>query len=102
MDTTNAMPFFRRARKIINEQLKSERLHYPYRVARLYFEFFSTFEQMLRPDETQELARAAKFVLDQSAKLPPDRQRHKYVRECREGMEYILERVTSTSSADGS
>lgn len=102
MDVTNAMPFFRRARKIINEQLKSERLHYPYRVARLYFDFFSTFEQMLRPDDSQELARAAKFVLDQSAKLPPDRQRHKYVRECREGMEYILERVASSSSASDS
>jgi hypothetical protein len=98
MDTTNAMPYFRRARKIINEQIKSERLHYPYRVARLYFDFYSTFDQMLRPDEAQEVARAAKFVLDQSAKLPAERQRHKYVRECREGMEHILERVTLTPS----
>jgi hypothetical protein len=98
-DAAMVMQYFRRARKILTQQLKSERLHYPYRVARLYYDLYVAFEDDLSEGDVAEIARAAQFVLSQSNKLPPERHRHKYVKECREGMEYIISSFASKRPA---
>ena len=98
-DISKFMQYFRRARKILTQQLKSERLHYPYRVAKLYYDLYAAFEDSLTPADAGEIARAAQFVISRSDALPPDRQRHKYVKECREGMNYVVTHFAANFAA---
>jgi hypothetical protein len=91
-DTANAMRSFRKARKIVNDQMARERLHYPYRVARIYGEFFDEFEGVLSGPERSEVGQAAAYVLERIGKLDRERQRQRYVRDCRDVMEYVVER----------
>lgn len=98
-DVSGFMQYFRRARKILTQQLKSERLHYPYRVAQLYYGLYAEFEESLTQPDAGEIARAAQFVISRSDALPPERQRHKYVKECREGMNYIITHYAANFAA---
>ena len=45
-DQDKCMVAFRKARQIIDNQIKDDRMHYPYRVARSYLDFYET----LKPD----------------------------------------------------
>lgn len=92
-DVTTCMSAFRKARQIIGAQIKEERLHYPYRVALAYADFYDAFESRLSLAHRAEIARAAKYVLDRIARLPEQRRRQKYVGECADTMEYVLERA---------
>lgn len=97
VDSDNAetcMSVFRKARQIINEQIKTtERLHYPYRVALAYSDFYDAFESRLSPEHRGEIARAAKYVADRIAQLPERTREQKYVVECADAMAYVLERA---------
>jgi hypothetical protein len=90
-DLTSCMADFRMVRKIINEQIKKERLHYPYRVASLYLDFYETFKGELSDEEKKEIGRAADFVVNRIKQLPEKRRQQKYVLECQNAMNNIID-----------
>lgn len=92
--TKERMEAFRKARRIVNEQIKNERRHYPYRVAKLYRDFYEYSESDLTDVERQEVLKAAAFVLRRIHELPEERQRQQYVRECRRALEAIVPKAT--------
>jgi hypothetical protein len=89
-DQNTCMQNFRRARKIVNEQITKERLRYPYRIAAMYADFFECFEGRLSMSDKTEIGRAARFVAERIAKLPEDRQLEKQIVRCRAAMEKVL------------
>lgn len=97
-DHKSALENFRNARNIINRQIRDERLHYPYRVAIQYQNFFDTFARKFSSAELFEISSAAKVVLEQIQRLPVERKKHRYVSECARAMEYIIDRVNELSS----
>jgi hypothetical protein len=90
-DPANCMKSFRDARKLIFEQIQTERLHYPFRVGTNIAEFYDTFAASLSPAERQEIGRAAKHILGRIDELPKGRQDQRYVAECWEAMEHVVE-----------
>ena len=76
------MTSFRKARLIINEQIKEERMHYPFRVAQLYTDFFEAFQRKLEPAQVEEIVNAADFVRKRIESLPDERRRHRNVSDC--------------------
>jgi len=88
-----AMKFFRRAQTIINRQLKTERRHYPYRVAILYQGFLERFYIELAGSDIEWIQRAAAYVLKKEKDLPDFRKRHKYIKQCKRAMEDIVDRT---------
>lgn len=90
-DQGNCMKSFRDARKLIFEQIQTERRHYPFRVATNLAEFFDTFVAVLSPANKQEIARAAKHILSRIEVLPKDRQDQRYVVDCRKAMLHVLD-----------
>ncbi len=101
-DPDTAMSAFRKARQIINQQIKSERLHYPYRVAASYAEFFDTFEARLTPNQRAEIAQAGKYVANQIAKLSEQRRQQKYVADCAKAMQRVMARAGLASDSSAS
>jgi tetratricopeptide (TPR) repeat protein len=97
-DSTTAMARFREAREIINQQIKRERRHFPYRVAATYADFYDTFEPKLTADHKEEITRAAKFVADRIKQLPEMRQRQRYVIECSQKMAYVMNKSEKQES----
>lgn len=84
------MDAFREARRIVNEQIRNERLHYPYRVAKLYRDFYEFSEGDLTSPEKEEVLKAAAYVLRRIGDLPADRQEQQYVKDCRRALEAIV------------
>ncbi len=80
------MKLFRDARKIIFEQIQTERLHYPYRVATAIGSFYDTFAGALKDAEKEEVINAARYIEKRIAGLPATLQNQKYVVECRNAM----------------
>jgi hypothetical protein len=66
----------------LRPQFADEWRHYPYRVAAAYFGFLTRFSANLSSPEKQEIKRAATEIIGRIAKLPPDRQAHRFVQEC--------------------
>ncbi len=95
-DAVACMSAFRKARKIIYDQIQKERLHYPYRVAMAFAEFYDVFESRLSPEDRGEIARAARYIADRIARLPEYRREQRYVSECADAMEYVLERARTS------
>ena len=93
-DRLIAMAGFRKARAIVNRQVTQlEFRHYPFRVAAKYGALFSTHRSVLTPEDREELARAARFVLRRIRKLTPYQASHRYVVECREALGAIAEEI---------
>lgn len=90
-DSTKCMLAFRKAREILNEQMKQERMHYPYRVAASYGDFYETFAPMLELAQRDEIAQSATFVAKRIEALPADRRMHRSVSDCYKAMRRILE-----------
>lgn len=90
-DPASCMKSFRDARKLIFEQIQTERLHYPFRVATNIGEFYDTFAASLDSAKRQEIGRAAKHIMGRIDELPKERQDQRYVAECRKVMEHVLE-----------
>lgn len=97
-DAATAMVAFRKARKIIFEQIQRERLHYPYRVATAFGEFYDTFAPVFSHEQKAEIARAAKYVSDRIERLPRERQDQKYVEKCWEAMQRIIGAATQPAA----
>ncbi len=91
-DPVRAMPAFREARKIIFAQLQNERLHYPYRVARTFGEFFQVFATRMTEAQKEEIKRAAKHISERIEKLPESRRQQRAVEECWRAMQEIVDR----------
>jgi tetratricopeptide (TPR) repeat protein len=84
---------FREARKIVTEQIRKEQLHYPFRVAMLYLDFFERFEGSLASRDNDEIRRAAESVLDRISKLQGYRRRHEDVERCAASLKLLLARM---------
>jgi hypothetical protein len=90
-DPGNFMDSFREARKFIFEQIETERRYYPFRVATLIGEFYDTFAGVLSEAGKNEVAAAAKHVLNRIEVLPNERQEQRYVIDCRKAMLHVLD-----------
>jgi hypothetical protein len=89
-DEKSSISVFRESRKLLFSQMTNERLHYPFRVAAKWAEFYFVFKATLTQSQKEEIKRAATFVIEQISKLPTDRQSHRGVVECWEAMHQIV------------
>ena len=89
-NSETCMASFRKARRIVDNQIKDDRMHYPYRVARSYLDFYEAFEAKLNRTQREEINQAAVFVSRRIESLPDDRQRHMSVIECLDAMRKII------------
>jgi len=90
-DRTKAIASFRKAKAILIGQVsKLEYRHYPFRVAAKYEPFLAAHRFVLKPEDREEIARAARFILRRIDRLSAYRAGHRYVVECRQAMEKIL------------
>ncbi|MCU0653602.1 MAG: hypothetical protein MUD10_05085, partial [Candidatus Pacebacteria bacterium] len=85
----HAMNIFREARDIILRQMQSGRVHYPYRVATSFGDFFDHFSRTLSVSELQEVIDAAQFVRRKIGGVPPELMVNANVRRCKAAMERI-------------
>lgn len=90
-DANSAMAAFRKARKIIYEQIRNERLHYPYRVAALIGDWYETYSHRLTADARMEVRRAAESMCGTIATLPEARQKQRHVIECFKKLDAIVQ-----------
>ena len=84
-----AMELFRSAREILFDQIQDERLHYPYRVAAGFGEFFDKFAKDFTKAELKEIVEAASFVESRITSLLPEMQRNRYVDACTKVMRRV-------------
>jgi hypothetical protein len=89
-DLAQSMPAFREARKIIFAQIQNERLHYPYRVATTFSQFYDVFRPQMNDQQKDEIKRAAKHIANRIETLPETRQQHRTVEQCWRAMQEIL------------
>jgi hypothetical protein len=99
-DAETARAAFRKARKTIFQQIERERLHYPYRVARLFLEFYDSFVPYLSQQDKDEIGRAARYISDRIERLPGERQDQRHVEECWQTMQRIID-ATGARGAEG-
>ncbi|HSN78256.1 MAG TPA: hypothetical protein VL334_24560, partial [Anaerolineae bacterium] len=99
-DASNCMASFRKARAIINNQIATERRHFPYRVAILYADFYTAFAASLGDKEREEISKAATHVLNRINQLPEDVLKNRYVRECRETLSILVTMEQTGSELD--
>jgi hypothetical protein len=86
----DAMDDFKRASLIVSRQILRERVHYPYRVARKYKDFYDNFSKKLSKGEIDYIMSSAKNILDKISKLPPWRQTNPYIRDCKESLMTLI------------
>jgi hypothetical protein len=85
------MDAFRSAQKLIFEQMRRERLHYPYRTAILIGDWYDTFGDQITYDQLQEVKRAASFIAARISELPEMTQQHRDIAECYKRMRSIID-----------
>ena len=90
-DLATAMESFREARKLLFEQMRHERLRYPFRVASLIRDWFDVYSDRLNSDQRAEVERAAVFICSRIAALPPLIQAHADIAECYKRMQSIIQ-----------
>ena len=73
-DHETCMASFRGARNIIENQIKDDRFHYPFRVARTYHMFYEKFESRVTPSHKEEVGRAAEYISRRIEALPNERR----------------------------
>ena len=89
-DADKCMDSFRKARQIIENQIRDQRMQYPFRVARSYRTFYEAFESKLSQTRLEEIIQSAVFVLRRIESLPEDRRQRRDVLECFEDMNRII------------
>jgi DNA-binding transcriptional regulator GbsR (MarR family) len=89
------MQLFRQARTLINRQIKDDKRHYPFRVASTYQDFFDRFQSKFSEGELKEISQAAETVAQRIEQLHSDRANNKYVRRCKDAMNYIRESIAA-------
>lgn len=89
----NYMAAFRKAKSIIDGQIIKEALHFPYKVAKLYADFYLAHEAHLSKAEKQEIVEVANSVMTRISRLPTDKQKQDHIIECQSSMHTIFERT---------
>ena len=89
-DPNEAMLNFRQAKNIINRQMANERLHYPYKVASLYYPFYERFSPSLNNSDIDLMKKTASTVLTKINALPDNRQKGRNIRDCKLAIECML------------
>lgn len=98
-DRVQAIASFRKARAILNNQVsKREYRDYPFRVATQYEPFLAAHRSVLRAEDREEIARAARFILRRIDGLSTYRSEHRNVVKCRKAMEQILGDISLTDA----
>jgi len=92
-DPGAAMESLREARKLLYEQMRHDRLRYPFRVAALIGDWFDVYSDRLSPDHRAEVKRTAIFICSRIAALPPDVQTIRDIAECNKRMQFIVQQV---------
>ncbi len=92
-DLGTAMESFREARKLLFEQMRHERLRYPFRVAALIRDWFDVYSDRLSLEQFAEVERAAVFICSRIAALPPLIQEHPDIAECYKRMQSIIQQA---------
>jgi hypothetical protein len=85
-DHEAAMEDFKRASLIVSRQITRERVHYPYRVARRYRDFYDKFSRKLNQTDIDYIRSSAESILQRISKLPPWRQANQYIRDCKDAL----------------
>ena len=98
---------FRSAHKVVESQMRGDRhLNFPFRVARLYREFWDALLDLLDAGERAEVVAAIDSVLKRIGQLPPGRRAHYDVRQCEKELSAlgtpIDDRTGGTSRPKGS
>ncbi len=93
---------FKQAQVIIDRQMRNERVHYPYSVAILYWDFFNRYSNDLSKNQINLIEKAMTSVVSRIGQLPESRRRHRYVRDCKRAMGYITDRIKEISEKNGS
>ncbi|MEI6155461.1 MAG: hypothetical protein WCQ90_15395, partial [Deltaproteobacteria bacterium] len=81
-EPNECMKAFRKAREILNQQIRKERMRFAYQVAERYSDFYDKFSPQLTAPEKDEVARAVKYVVTRIEDLPSERRMHKRVVRC--------------------
>ena len=97
-DVETCMTAFRKARNIIQSQIQVGRRHYPYRVARSFYDFYDAFESKLSEKHREEIAKAAAYISRRIESLPEYRY-HRNVQECYLAMQKIIARQEAIQMA---
>jgi len=90
-DPLTAMESFRQAKRLILDQMRRERLRYPYRVASLIGEWFDTYGDRLSTEYRNEVKRAAVLICSRISGLPQVLQEHRDVVDCYKKMQDIVQ-----------
>ena len=89
-DSDSCMDYFRRARNIIQNQIRDRRRHYPYRVATSIHEFYERYQNELSQAHLSEVRQAASYIARQIEGLPDGIRYHRNVSECNSAMRQII------------
>ena len=81
---------FIEAHAIVSRQMANDRLSYPYRVARLYANFYKVYELSLSIEQLQVITDIAKQIYSKISFLPDEKRAHKNIQECESAMKQIL------------
>jgi hypothetical protein len=92
-DLVAAMDSFREARKLLFEQMRHDRLRYPFKVAALIGDWFDVYSDRLSLDHRAEVKRAAIFICSRIASLPPEFQTVRDIAECNKRMQVIAQQA---------
>ena len=90
-DSESCIDYFRRARNIIQNQIRDRRRHYPYRVATSIGEFYEKYQTELSQAHLNELGQAASYIARQIEALPEGIRYHRNVSEYNAAMRRIIE-----------
>lgn len=89
-DKATSWAVFLDAKKIVNQQMSREHRYYPYRVARLYFDFYATFYPYWSEQNKATFIESCKQVLSRIALLRGPVRKHPYVLDAADRMNKIL------------
>lgn len=95
-----AVVLFRKARTLVNRQIRDDKLHYPFRVASSYQAFYDRFASKFSETQLREISEAANTVASRIGELPLDRARNRYVKQCKLAMFYIREKIAAKLGKD--
>ena len=90
LESADAMENFREARRILIRQMENERLHYPYKVAISFQDFWDRHHASLADAELKEILAAAEDINNRIGELPRERKKHRYVENCVKALNYVL------------
>jgi hypothetical protein len=99
-DLANSYTEFSNARQLLQRQMNTN-MYYPFRVARLYEAFYSTFFPQWDETQKREFLRACEYVLERADRLRGWVAKHHYVTEARLRLSELLRRERKGNGGRG-